>query len=346
MLGLQSLPIRGYFNSTLFDFPPSSLPATVVPPIPATKTIMQPFNIPSSLYLSVLEPQVPLTVAAIYLAAAVTLNRANAKQGKPWTIATSKVFPVTVVLHNIFLALYSAWTCIGLYLTIRDSGVSPFLEAGWSATVDSLCRMHGPSGVGKSQFFSPASNGWHSLETTASLVQPDAAQGRLWNQGLGYYGWLFYLSKFYEVTDTLIILAKGRRTSVLQTYHHAGAMLCVWVGIRYMSAPIWLFVFINSFIHALMYTYYALGAVGVRVPRALKRALTTMQIVQLFTGTFYSFAHLFIQYRVRVSTTTDVWQPCLTTAGEAFAIVVNLAYLLPLIYLFVRFFIKSYLGNK
>ena len=82
---------------------------------------------------------------------------------------------------------------------------------------------------------------------------PDSTDlGRLWNEGLGFYGWLFYISKFYEVVDTLIILAKGKNSSMLQTFHHAGAMMCMWAGIRYMSPPIWMFVFINSGLHGLM----------------------------------------------------------------------------------------------
>lgn len=80
----------------------------------------------------------------------------------------------------------------------------------------------------------------------------DSAQGRFWNEGLAFYGWIFYLSKFYEVLDTLIILAKGKQSSTLQTYHHAGAMLCMWAGIRYMASPIWVFAFVNSAIHAMM----------------------------------------------------------------------------------------------
>ena len=43
--------------------------------------------------------------------------------------------------------------------------------------------------------------------------------GRQWNRGLAFYGWLFYLSKFYEVVDTLIILARSKRGSFLQIYH-------------------------------------------------------------------------------------------------------------------------------
>jgi hypothetical protein len=31
-----------------------------------------------------------------------------------------------------------------------------------------------------------------------------------WKNGLFYWGWLFYLSKYYEFIDTLIILVKGK----------------------------------------------------------------------------------------------------------------------------------------
>jgi len=127
---------------------------------------------------------------------------------------------------------------------------------GLAGTVDSLCKMHGTVGLGNAIAYSPTSSGWVSESSSVLLSPfgtPDATDlGRLWNEGLAFYGWFFYLSKFYEVLDTAIILAKGKRSSTLQTYHQAGAMICMWAGIRFMSAPIWMFVFVNSGIHALM----------------------------------------------------------------------------------------------
>jgi len=58
----------------------------------------------------------------------------------------------------------------------------------------------------------------------------------LWEEALAWYGWWFYLSKFYEVIDTAVIILKGRKSSLLQTYHHAGAMICMWAGIRFVSS--------------------------------------------------------------------------------------------------------------
>jgi hypothetical protein len=129
--------------------------------------------------------------------------------------------------------------------------------AGLAATVDSLCKVHGVRGLGNAITYTPHQAAWASESPAAVLLsaagEPRSTHlGRLWNEGLAFYGWFFYLSKFYEVLDTAIILAKGKRSSTLQTYHHAGAMMCMWSGIRFMSPPIWMFCLVNSFIHAMM----------------------------------------------------------------------------------------------
>jgi hypothetical protein len=46
----------------------------------------------------------------------------------------------------------------------------------------------------------------------------------LWDAYILRYGYLFYLSKYYEVIDTAILLFKGKKAKTLQVYHHAGAV--------------------------------------------------------------------------------------------------------------------------
>ncbi|KAI8077753.1 ELO family [Halteromyces radiatus] len=151
--------------------------------------------------------------------------------------------------------------------------------------------------------------------------------GFLWDNGLGYWGYLFYLSKFYEVIDTIIILMKGRRSSLLQTYHHSGAMLTMWAGIRFRAQPIWIFVVFNSFVHSIMYLYYAMTSVGIHVPG--KRYITSIQISQFLVGMSLATSYLFIN-------------DCLATPGQKFAVLLNVLYLLPLTYLFVDFARRTY----
>ena len=102
----------------------------------------------------------------------------------------------------------------------------------------------------------------------------------LWNGGLGTLAWVFYLSKYYEVVDTIILIAKGKRPGLLQVYHHAGAVIAMhWLWLT-KNPIVWAFVVLNSFIHTIMYTYYTLSAFGIQ-PMWLRKRITGMQLAQV-----------------------------------------------------------------
>ncbi|KAI0428580.1 GNS1/SUR4 family-domain-containing protein [Xylaria sp. FL1042] len=334
-----------YPASSLFTFPPHSDPQPIPPP-----HFNYLFTIPEKWYTAALDPKVPLTVAAVYAVTAKALNAYNKSTGKkPWAISKTKAFHVFVVLHNIFLAVYSAWTWYGMLRALQNTIVRPDGPDGWAATIDSFCKMNGPPGLKNAQTYNLASGMWGSLSGIEGSPSREQS-GRLWNNGLAFYGWLFYISKFYEVFDTLIILAKGKFSSTLQTYHHAGAMMAMWAGMRYMSAPIWIFVFFNSAIHSLMYTYYTVTAFNIRVPTLVKRSLTSLQISQFLIGASAAMVHSFISYLVPVqgagAGTKYQKVDCIDTTGQTFAIWLNVSYLAPLTYLFMSFFVASYLRRS
>jgi hypothetical protein len=242
-------------SSALFKFPPNPEPVALPPPTAGSTLVAPPFSIPVDLYTSALDVRVPITIASVYAVTVTLLNKYNRSRGnKAWPISKTKPFFWFVVAHNVFLAVYSAWTFIGMFNALQRTVERWSTPAGLAGTVDSLCKIHGTSGLGNAIVYN--GDAWVSQSPNVLLSDagtPDATDlGRLWNEGLAFYGWFFYLSKFYEVLDTAIILAKGKRSSTLQTYHHAGAMMCMWAGIRYMSPPIWMFCFVNSGIHALM----------------------------------------------------------------------------------------------
>jgi hypothetical protein len=121
-------------------------------------------------------------------------------------------------------------------------------------------------------------------------------------------------------------------------------------------------------------------AFNIRVPMFIKRSLTTMQITQFLVGASCAMVHSFINYRIpviTVSQSTDApassssaaangsvvaatagnvknvkgtyeyrKMPCITSSGETFAVWLNVFYLAPLTYLFVSFFIESYLRRS
>jgi hypothetical protein len=242
---------------TAFNPIPAPLPAALPPPV-KERTFRSPFGIEKNLFNFALEPYIPITFAAAYIVTVFSLNAYNrSRDNQAWWISKQKPFQWFVVVHNVLLAIFSAATFAAMFRaivhTLPDLSDNPNGAAG---IADALCKLHGPRGLGDAATFNTTINIWEVKNTVIKLGydgNPDPTDvGRLWNEGLAFWGWVFYVSKFYEVIDTLIILAKGKRSATLQTYHHAGAMLCMWAGIRYMSPPIWMFVFINSAIHAMM----------------------------------------------------------------------------------------------
>jgi len=330
---------------TLLDFSTYDLSPPVNPP-----------NIPASVYNAFLHPAVPITIAAVY---AITVHYLNGKSnGTPYWFSRTRAFKYGVILHNLGLAAYSLWTFIGMSHILHWTIIHPHLLSVSTAGsailgfVDSMCKIQDRLAAPATAAAAAAAAGFSpqpyanfsSSHLTIDVSATDLVRQGLWNAGLGYYGWIFYLSKFYEVVDTMIIIAKGRKSSTLQTYHHAGAMLSMWAGIRWMSPPIWIFCWYNSGIHTLMYTYYTVSALSIRVPNYLKRSLTSLQITQFLVGGSGAAIHLFIKYR---ATGQGEYVRCLSHMGQELAVVINCIYLTPLTYLFVRFFIKSYiLGGK
>lgn len=257
LIAMATPPVRLALPSTsLFKFSPDSAPTTVPPPS-SEFTYAPAFDIPAKLYDHLLSPAYPVTFALLYLAAVSYLNRINRERGnKPWPLTKSRLFLLAVVLHNILLAAFSGWIFKGMLQAVRHSWPGWPGQHGLAGTVDALCKIHGPRGLGNGVAYNTTTNIWTAPNVAVNLTPegiPDTTDlGRLWNEGLGFYGWLFYLSKFYEVLDTGIMLAKGKSPSPLQTFHHAGALISLWAGIRYMSPPIWMWVLVNSGIHTVM----------------------------------------------------------------------------------------------
>lgn len=275
---------------SLFKFPPDADPQILPPPSSESK-FASPFPIDERIYNAALEPYIPVTIATVYFLLALQLNRINRKSSnRPWWISQTRLFFGFVILHNVFLAIFSGATFVAMLRALRHTWPShreyPWMgilwpglrtQNGFAGAADALCKMHGPRGFGDAASYNAVRGAWEVKNKIIKLApdgRPDSTDvGRLWNEGLAFWGWWFYLSKFYEVVDTLIILMKGKRSSTLQVYHHMGAMLCMWAGIRYMSPPIWMFCFINSGIHTLM-----VGKFSVSIPCV---SLTFLKSVRL-----------------------------------------------------------------
>lgn len=97
--------------------------------------------------------------------------------------------------------------------------------------------------------------------------------------------WWYFFSKIIEFSDTLffIIRKKNNQISFLHVYHHVSMLFLQWSLVKIVPGGIsWFGPLCNCFIHAVMYTYYGLSAIGPHMQKYLwwKRYLTKMQMGQ------------------------------------------------------------------
>lgn len=96
--------------------------------------------------------------------------------------------------------------------------------------------------------------------------------------------WWYYFSKLLEFCDTVffILRKKDKQFTFLHVYHHSTMFSLCWIGIKWVpSGSTFLPAMVNSFIHVLMYSYYALSALGPKIEKYLwwKKYLTILQLV-------------------------------------------------------------------
>ncbi|KAM9958241.1 hypothetical protein ACTFIW_001102 [Dictyostelium discoideum] len=106
-----------------------------------------------------------------------------------------------------------------------------------------------------------------------------SVQGRI-----GFWIYIFYLSKYYELIDTVILALKKKPIIFLHIFHHMAMVPVTWQWLHdQWLVGSWWCTLVNSFIHVLMYYYYLQTTLGNQC--WFKKYITKAQIVQFLTGT-------------------------------------------------------------
>ncbi len=162
---------------------------------------------PPAVYNATLSPWLPFSFSIAYYLVAHAANHIVKRNGSTdFTKGSSlraRTLRFLILVHNAALAIYSGWTWAMMFPYVVDFFVQGWSAAGFQGVKLALCSM--------------PTNCPH----------------------LGKYAYIFYLSKYYEVFDSVILLLKGKKVSNLQSYHHAGAIICMWIAYRYQSQPVW-----------------------------------------------------------------------------------------------------------
>ncbi len=135
-----------------------------------------------------------------------------------------------------------------------------------------------------------AATAWFAVQRTVFEEQGDwfwfvcereetAAKGPLF-----FCSYVYYLSKYYELVDTLIACLRGRPppSFKMHAYHHAVVIFMCWNWLEYTQSLQFPGLLFNTFVHVIMYFYYYKKSVGEKV--WWKNWVTRVQIVQFLTS--------------------------------------------------------------
>jgi hypothetical protein len=93
----------------------------------------------------------------------------------------------------------------------------------------------------------------------------------------------FLASKICEWLDTVLLIVNRKQIISLHWWHHSTIVVAFYTGFH-ISSVYWIGG-LNSFIHIIMYLYYA----DVQFIKPYAKYLTQLQIVQLFGGVFMNY---------------------------------------------------------
>mmetsp|Transcript_34300 Transcript_34300/g.84125 ORF Transcript_34300/g.84125 Transcript_34300/m.84125 type:complete len:278 (-) Transcript_34300:238-1071(-) len=160
-------------------------------------------------------------------------------------------------------------------------------------------------------------------------VPPTRPGPRMWDGALGFFVYLFYLFKYYELLDTVILSLRRKPLLPLHVYHHVSMpLVCyLWFRLPWLEGSAWC-ALINSAIHVAMYWYYLQTVLQRRV--WWKKYLTSLQIAQFISGAIWVL--IFLGLRANGHGCQG------NVLSAAFSFAVNLSFIV----LFANFFRSTY----
>lgn len=113
---------------------------------------------------------------------------------------------------------------------------------------------------------------------------------------LYFWSYLYYLSKYYELLDTILELVKGGapRHFALHVFHHSVVLTMSWLWLQQRQSMQWIGLLFNTGVHVPMYYYYFLTSRGIR-PK-WKNFITQFQIIQFITSLLCFLGFLWLSF--------------------------------------------------
>ncbi|ESO84018.1 hypothetical protein LOTGIDRAFT_210968 [Lottia gigantea] len=153
-----------------------------------------------------------------------------------------------------------------------------------------------------------------------------------WYNGVaGFWGGLFVTSKVCELGDTLFIVLRKKPLVFLHWYHHITVLCYCWYSFSQHTAAGRWFMVMNFTVHSFMYSYYALKAMQIYVPKQISLLITSMQLLQMIMGCIINIMVFVYKSRGEFCQQSDI------------NLVLSTAMYFSYFVLFANFFYKTYM---
>lgn len=144
---------------------------------------------------------------------------------------------------------------------------------------------------------------------------------------------LTLFSRYLDFFDTIFFVFRKKydHVTLLHTAHHTIVPIIVWFAGKFQPTPVIVFAgYINLPIHVIMYTYYGLSTFpNVRKYLWWKKYLTRIQIIQFCIDLAHSLQVVYLPF-----------------CGYHTLTYIQTAFSLSFLYLFLKFYFKSYKANE
>jgi len=149
---------------------------------------------------------------------------------------------------------------------------------------------------------------------------------------LQFIYYINYLLKYYELLDTIFLALKGKKIGFLHAYHHPATLVLTWGQLVDSTGVQWVVILLNLFVHTVMYFYYAMAALKIKMP--WKKIVTISQILQFVIDLIACYTAWAIH---------NFYGKCFGTNRAG---IVGCFILTSYLYLFVDFYESTYNKNK
>ena len=166
---------------------------------------------------------------------------------------------------------------------------------------------------------------------------------------LFFWCYIFYLSKYYDFFDTLLLVLRKKELGFLHMYHHASLPLLCVLTMNNWRLPVWTGAIINSGVHVVMYYYFGLRMAYPDRKIWWRKYVTVMQIAQFTLGFFFIACFLRV-YGLEVNAAehghTYVISMVRRCAVDPLVVALNSLVNLTFFVLFVQIYIRDNFANK